>query len=212
MADERLRQLERAAADGDHGARVRWYQARVRLGDLTEHRLWLAAHLGDAAARDALSEGRHVEAEGFDDWVKILTGGGKETCVRAALAAARIAAIGATSGEALQAVQGWVDCPCRDHARIAGAAADQLWSTRSLTEAQTVAAWTARAASELNLSRAATAAGCAILRVPHGRAELWGYPDLGAATEEAIRRVIAANLIPWLLASRDPLPPTELSS
>lgn len=216
MADERLRRLERAAAD-DPEARVQWLKARVRLGDLTPLRLWLAAHLGEPAAVGAL--GHDDPPASFRDWVLILTGGGKETCVRAALAAARLAAIGGSAGEALDAVEAWVECPCRDHARAAGAAARRLWATPVLGEGARVAAWAASAASELHLTRAAGAAAGAILRLPGPPRDHPDYsealflpPDvLTPREEEALRAALAAALVPWLLASRDPLPPTELS-
>ena len=52
MADERLRQLEREAATGDGQARAKLLLERVRLGELSEERLRLAAYTRLPASRD----------------------------------------------------------------------------------------------------------------------------------------------------------------
>lgn len=57
MTDQRLRDLERDAAHGDLQARARLLLERVRVGELTEDKLRLAAHLGDEAACAALGTG-----------------------------------------------------------------------------------------------------------------------------------------------------------
>lgn len=54
MTDQRLRDLERDAASGDLQTQARLLLERVRVGQLTEERLRLAAYLGDEAARVAL--------------------------------------------------------------------------------------------------------------------------------------------------------------
>lgn len=70
MTDERLRGLARGAETGDVNARARLLSERVRLGELSERRIAVAAYLGDAGARLALS-GRApqvmpIEPEGVD--------------------------------------------------------------------------------------------------------------------------------------------------
>lgn len=54
MPDERTRNLERAAAQGDVDAEAKLLLERVRAGDLFEERLKLAAYLGHEAAVVAL--------------------------------------------------------------------------------------------------------------------------------------------------------------
>jgi hypothetical protein len=54
VTDQRLRALERDAAHGDLQAQARLLLERVRVGDLTEERLRLAAYLGDEPARECV--------------------------------------------------------------------------------------------------------------------------------------------------------------
>lgn len=56
MADRRLRELERASAEGDLDAGARLLLERVRIGDLAPGRLRLAAYLGLPAATLAAPE------------------------------------------------------------------------------------------------------------------------------------------------------------
>lgn len=51
MADERLRELERRASEGSVDARAKWLAERVRIGELEQERLRIAAYCGDLGAR-----------------------------------------------------------------------------------------------------------------------------------------------------------------
>jgi hypothetical protein len=102
-------------------------------------RVELAAYAGCEAAVSALgpTPWRGVVEEGslkppfraFPDWVRGLSRWGREACVQAALAACRHMAYEQARCHATvmldrvtaswDAVQAWVDCPCRDHERAA---------------------------------------------------------------------------------------------
>lgn len=106
--DRHLRELERAALAGDHEAAVRWLVERVRVGQLPEERLRLAAHLEHplavAAAREALNVA--PKRRRLDSWIRMvgfprLADWGRElpgwtelvqpVCVRAATVASELA-------------------------------------------------------------------------------------------------------------------------
>lgn len=94
MTDERLRTLEREAATGDVAARARLLRERERVGELPPERLRLGAALGDAAARLALADSTGpITVDTTGGLVEALEAhGGREGLVRAALAAATVAA------------------------------------------------------------------------------------------------------------------------
>lgn len=72
MTDQRLRDLERDAAHGDLQAQVRLPLERVRVGDLTEERLRLAAYLGDEVACLALGDVPRLLVTMDAEWFRCL--------------------------------------------------------------------------------------------------------------------------------------------
>ncbi len=106
MADQRLRDLERDATHGDLQARARLLRERLRVGDLAEERLRLAAYLGDEAARSACGDAAAVFVLTLPDeptdvtvserthgeWVRqLLALGGRAGLARAVVAGLRVA-------------------------------------------------------------------------------------------------------------------------
>lgn len=71
VTDQRLRHFERDAAHGDLQAQARLLLERVRIGDLTEERLRLAAHLGDEAANLAGTGGMEA-TQNLRTWLREL--------------------------------------------------------------------------------------------------------------------------------------------
>ncbi len=123
--DERLRKLEREANQGDAGATVRLLVERVRLGQVSDGRLRLAAYLGEPTARELLgdretSAAKNAPADALE-WVRALETHGREACVRAALTAARrnvpasAHPVSADVATALDATASWLVCPCESH-------------------------------------------------------------------------------------------------
>jgi hypothetical protein len=131
MIDERIRLIERAAAAGDHLARLRLLAERHRAGQLSVDQLRLAAHCGDAAARELVGVGA-FDHPSMKHWFLALAPYGKLAAVRAAVAATRIAVpfwtqVGwSASLEAHRAAATWVACPCEHH-RLAAANAVTAW-------------------------------------------------------------------------------------
>lgn len=124
MSDSRLRELERQAAAGDVQARARLLAERVRVGDLAPDRLQLAAYLGDPQARQALGEQAPAQVEQLSTWSEGLEQWGRDTLIRAALAAARLG-LGVWRARypaddhlprGLESVERWVADPTPDHA------------------------------------------------------------------------------------------------
>lgn len=66
MADDRIRQLERQAAQGDADAEARLLLERVRLGELPRARLELLARAGDPLASRAVGGDRVAQPAGDD--------------------------------------------------------------------------------------------------------------------------------------------------
>jgi hypothetical protein len=118
--DERLRKLEREAAQGDASATARLLVERVRLGELSDERLRLAAYLGHPTAREAVGDALPAPEDALE-WVRALDGHGREACVRAALTAARHSLpvsghpVSADVEAALDATAAWLACPCEEH-------------------------------------------------------------------------------------------------
>ena len=88
MSDRRVRELERLAAQGDATAAGKLLLERVRVGDLPEKRLRLAAVLGDHAATEALG-GASEEPASLGELSRKLRR--QELAIRAALAATEAA-------------------------------------------------------------------------------------------------------------------------
>jgi hypothetical protein len=70
VTDQRLRDLERDAARGDLHAQARLLLERVRVGDLTDERLRLAAYLGDEVACVALEYDPRRSVAMNGDWFR----------------------------------------------------------------------------------------------------------------------------------------------
>lgn len=80
MADQRRRDAERAADQGDQDAAARLLLERVRAGELTHERLLLAAYLDDEPARRALADTSAV-----DEWVAAIPAKERRAYVQAVL-------------------------------------------------------------------------------------------------------------------------------
>lgn len=213
MADHRLRSLERDLATGDPGARARLLRERLRAGTLELERAQLAAWLGDPDAREALGPGgyeafaaplREVTRRVVGDlqtesasvslaiWVAALERWGAPACVRAAIAAARLAlptiegkaylgpAARSAARDALRAAEAWARCPCDAHAEAGhGAWSDAVWEATSSASPD-----------------------------PHGarnaavRVARWAG---GETSVDAVRDAVRAELVPWALGLGEPL-------
>lgn len=127
--DERLRELQRLAAGGDPEARASFLAACVRSGELSEHRLRLAAALGDPVAC-ALYGGS--PSEPLPDqryWAEWIAPCGKEAAVRIATSVVRELiqdhwlALRPKKDrralDALEAAEAWLEDPGKDTARRA---------------------------------------------------------------------------------------------
>lgn len=139
MSDERIRELERRFKEtGSVEDEAAWLKERVRVGDLTEERLSLAAYCGHKAARTA--QGRQssyqVPESRLRSWFNGLVWAAwssKPVVVRAANAAARFSVTDWSKQwqtpddllAALQAVDAWLDCPCPQHRSRAKEASDK---------------------------------------------------------------------------------------
>ena len=123
MSDERLRELERrwqeTGADEDEAA---YLLARLRAGELDVERLKLAAYCDYAAAQLALGDEAPPTPSDLDAWGRGMHVWGKEACVRAVVALARVAFPywrghpEDVPAEAFRAAENWIVCPCREHA------------------------------------------------------------------------------------------------
>ena len=140
MADQRLRALERQAAQGDQAAHARWLLARLRAGELSASRLHVAAALGHEPAREALTNRAPAQLGGLNAWEEDMQDWAPDLLVAAALAAGRLGlaaweerhADDRRLREALEAAEAWA-------AQRGGAAAVQA-AIRSLAEMEGVLA------------------------------------------------------------------------
>lgn len=95
---------------------------RIRLGEISDERLRLAAYLGHPTAREAVGSAMPAPPIDALEWVRALESHGRESCVRAALTAARHNAPAAEHPvsrdveAALDATASWLGCPCEEHA------------------------------------------------------------------------------------------------
>lgn len=144
--DDRLRTLTRAArASGDALDRARLLAERARSGALSFARLTLAAHAGAPEAKEALAVLGESTLEVPDDaqdvraWGLGFGGWGAGALVRALVAVAAhelpgweaaalappdqvegwLREVGPGRAWGLCAVDAWIGCPCRTHARLA---------------------------------------------------------------------------------------------
>jgi len=142
--DDRLRTLARAArASGDALDRARLLAERARSGALSFARLTLAAHAGAPEAKEALAVLGESALEVPDDapdvraWGLGFGGWGAGALVRALVAVAAddlprwdglatpdeveawLREVGPGRAWGICAVDAWIGCPCRTHARLA---------------------------------------------------------------------------------------------
>jgi hypothetical protein len=99
---------------------------RMRTGELSEHRVRIAAHLGHSEARDTLGLGPQ-SSDSLEAWAHELASLGLEALVRSAIAVAH-SVLGEScspglSRRNLEAAEAWASCPCDAHAAAAHATA-----------------------------------------------------------------------------------------
>ena len=227
--DEELRGLERAAAAGDVDAEAQLLLRRVRVGELSEEKLWLAAYLGHGAAKTANPD-VPVAPKGLAAWIGGLEPAGPEALARAALAAGwrclsryETLLLHQNAGwplprACLEAAEDWILCPCDDHrAAAAKAHAAAIDFSGSLTQA-------IRAPGSQSVNPAHTAAMWAALNVAAIAAGLGGDPESASSAAEhaaeaacsehaggshlpfartALRQAIGAELLDFALGIRD---------
>jgi len=131
VTDSKLRELERRWKEsGSVEDEAAYLLERVRVGDLEQEKLELAAYFGHEAARRA-SSGKcppNSSAEIPDEWGAWLSAIPARECpvqqvrIRAALACARLCTAlypAPASKLAVSSAEDWVLCPCPQHARSA---------------------------------------------------------------------------------------------
>lgn len=198
--DDLLRDLDRAAQQGDAQAAVRLLRARVRRGELDEDRLRLAAHLGDGAAIACLGGAvAATAARCAGDLVLGLRPFGPAAFSRAGVTALRL--LSPTPVEVVSAIEAWLECPCDDHARGVRASAREAelghWDPRHVGPA----AFAARLAATAPRARR----GCEVEHNEHGEAIRWvcyrrpprgRYVSLVTGDEE-VANAIRTALLSW---------------
>jgi hypothetical protein len=122
VSDEKLRELERlwkeSGAVEDEAA---YLLERVRVGDLTQERLELAAYCGQRGARAALHSGpQDWPDQTTEEWLRSLERFGASALVMASVAFAERAVEVSQAGDVLLATletaTRWAECPCTPHA------------------------------------------------------------------------------------------------
>ncbi|MCO5166489.1 MAG: hypothetical protein M9894_09005 [Planctomycetes bacterium] len=200
MADARLRTLERRWRESGAGCdHARFLVERLRAGEVEPEQVLLAAHLGDAGAREALGLEGDPAAPGQRAWTTALGAWRGPVPARAALAAARLVLPVFDRGlnpdprprRALRAGEAQVVCPCAAHAQRAAAAAEQADALAS-DDAGT-AVWAAVQATCATGDEALPLLESAV--VSAGR----------VAGVVAVRAAVRDALVPWALGYEDPL-------
>lgn len=195
MSDEALRELERAwRTSGDPSDEARLVAEALRLGRLVRERVELAAYLRHGAARVALGDGAPAgEHVPWSAWVAAVDDDGRRALVRALVAGVRAWRELADPGliAACEVLEGWLQAPGTEHARLLREARDALRVDPIGPEAldpdalaRTLAAWCLREA-------------CLLVLAPG--------PD---AVEGALRRVasvVHADALPWVGERRGPI-------
>lgn len=170
MADQRLRALERRwQASGSVEDEAAWLRERVRVGDLAEERLFLAAYLGHEPARlaapqaleafaerlarlggpitDTLNCFEHPPSGVLADWSAVLPEESKDVCVRVTIASCRAALLAcsdlvfrARDDQVVTAIETWLLGPRTPEALRT--MANYWWShTRNHPESDDPTAW-----------------------------------------------------------------------
>lgn len=128
--DDRLRRLDRAAAQGDAHEQARLLVERVRAGELSPERLLVAAYCGHApASLGCTLAGMSAPVQPAESraWASGLREHPKEVSVRGVVAIARSrlpdwepwSANDRRPAQAIHAAEAWLACPCEMHARWA---------------------------------------------------------------------------------------------
>lgn len=135
VSDAKLRELERrwreTGAVEDEAA---WLRERVRVGELTRERLFLAASCGHDGARVAAEGEAPPLLRNANDLGRLFDWG-MDVPVRGAAAACELVrlsgvpAVEEAARRAIQAVRVWCDCPCDRHAQEAELSADVVAET-----------------------------------------------------------------------------------
>jgi len=227
VADERLRELERAAARGEPASRARLLRERVRLGEGEPGRLRLAAALlGEPCdGRPAPPPEPSIFA-----WVRSLGQGGSraaawgriapEAGLRAAVAAARAAlpvwepAGGGGPRRAIEAAEAWLCCPCAAHRRAVPAARRHLYGPGGRTP--TPHRWGVASPQPYGPSyrratpsarRVVEAAASLLTALDAPSRAAWTAWTAARATgdEAAVRNAVTREVVAWALALEDPL-------
>jgi len=230
--DARQRQLERAGAAGDAGARVRALVERVRRADLGRAGLALAAYAGDPAARGALAALATPAPPTPADPRDLAIGlkeHGPEAVVRAGVAVAELllpawpAAWGAAPAEAVAVAVRWIREPAarralrgeaRRRAERASRAALRVLRGPADAAPAFAAHCAAHAAEEATHARFAAALAAdwvgRAVRIALGRSAYGLRPDdardrwAPSATPAEVAGAIRAGLVPWALSGAGP--------
>lgn len=179
MSDEALRELERAwRQSGDPSDEARLIAEALRLARLVRERVELAAYLRHEPARLALGDGAPAgEHVPWSAWVAAVDDDGRRALVRALVAGVRA---WRELGDpdliaACEVLEGWLDDPGAQHARLLREARDALRvdpigpeALDPETLARTIAAWCLREACLLVLAPGPDAAEGALRRLASG--------------------------------------------
>lgn len=113
MSDERVRELERRAEQGEPGARAALVAERMRIGEISRERVQLAAYVDDPDARE-VAPPRFGPPSDLDVWARGFARWGREAVLRAGVAAEASCAREIRDYWFLVASR-WLVCPCREH-------------------------------------------------------------------------------------------------
>jgi hypothetical protein len=211
VADERLRRLERQAAAGDPEAAARLLLERLRLAEVTVEGARLAAYLAEPAAARAFPGVQPGDVSDLRAWLLGLRPWGKETLVRAALAAAHAVlprfeerlTHERRPRQALEAAEAWLEEATearRVMANLAADLADDAAREASIDpEADDDSAFAAYACRDA----ARTAAALALEPARSGEELLATVDQAGAVLfeDDSVQQAIRAALLAWALAA-----------
>ena len=234
MADERLRDLERRAAQtGAIEDQARLLLERVRVGNLDREMLYLAAHCGHPAAQ-AATKTTTMPMWQFKEWLNMFQQWDKEVCIRAALALRheiittfyRSFPDETILGATIQAVRAWVIYSyARDQSEVTEIA-DQASDAFDRIEQATELPWSIEQEQAFAAAHAAMMITEAVAMRPvfhhtYDEEELKQRPSedrldvtalrdtvrfgLMVINEDILRQRICDELIPWALDESDPL-------
>lgn len=193
MSDARVRELLRRARQGDVDAGVLLLSERRRNGTLSRERVWIAAALGDEAAR--LVEGLPFDEARELGWLRWSASQGQEVAVRLLAAALELVwretapwCFDPRARRFVEAVRGVVD------AWLAAPATERRAPPEELLEG---------CGSSLHVVRVAALATSGLRELPPG----WRVQEaadgvqqaIHATSEAAVRRALRDAVVPWAL-------------